>query len=106
MYESDGRKLLEHNLNSLGASVQANLQKCDREVQQSNWRPFESDERAELFASEDDSFELRVTPVQDTGFNCYYHFTSAQEMFERAPATIDHTLLELQTSTPKTSREP
>jgi hypothetical protein len=96
IYESQGRKFLEENASTSGCpscvSAQANLLSCDRNPSTTAWTPLESNPRANLWASEGENFELRVSPTDDTEYNCYFRFSSAQEMYAKSDSAIALTL--------------
>lgn len=93
MYESEGRKFLESQALELASSPAfVNLVNCDKGPSTTTWVFLENNDRAELFTSETESFDLRVTPLTRKVFSCYFHFASAQEMYEKSFAATELTL--------------
>ncbi len=93
---------MESKLSTIGVTVQANLKKCSSETPASTWTLLEQRPEADLFALEgEDTYALRITPTSSETFNCYYHFSSAQEMYEKSTAAVELTLQRLE-SAPKT----
>ena len=93
LYESQGRKFLESQAIEFASSAAyANLLNCDTAPSTTAWILFEKNDRAELFTTDNESFELRVTPVLRKQFSCYFRFGSAQEMYEKSSAATELTL--------------
>jgi hypothetical protein len=101
VYESDGRKFLERNLDSIGVSVQSNLTRCDHEPTQESWTLLEERADSVVYSSDEEGFRLKITTTLDPAFNCYFKFSSAQEMYEKVQAACERTVQELSDSTPK-----
>jgi len=101
IYQSDGRKILEKNLATIGVTVQANFQGCDRLPTHREWTLLERREDSSVYSLDEDGYVLRVVPTTDETFNCYYGFNSAQEMFEKVSAACAKTVFELENPTPK-----
>ena len=105
VYQSDGRKFVEsQGLQWAGYSALANLQTCDHELSRPAWLMIESNPRADLYVYEGDGYQMRVQPVQDETFSCYYRFASAQELYEKTSDAVALTMtkLDLSNSLPKT----
>ncbi len=95
VYQSDGRKILERNLSSIGVTVQAQFTGCNHDLPQHDWSLLENHADTRLYSSESQTFALRVTATEDESFSCYYTFSSAQDMYERLQAAREHTLAQL-----------
>jgi hypothetical protein len=93
VYESEGRKFLEQQgLQFAGVAAQANLLSCSHDAPTSAWVLLEKTEKAQAYARESETYDLRVVPATDSTYSCYYRFSSAQEMYEKTPDAIDLTI--------------
>jgi hypothetical protein len=106
VYRSDGRKFLESDLGTIGVSVQAYVQACDRSASDDDkWQPLENGDQAELFKTDDGNYDLRVIPLADQNFHCDYRFPSPNEMSKKIDDAIEYTLEQLNSAPLKTSHE-
>ena len=96
VYESSGRKFLEsQGLQFAGYQAQANLVSCKPESATTTWLLFESNERAQVYVLEGDSFQMRVEPTADRTFSRCFRFASAEELYKKSADAVDLTLTEL-----------
>jgi hypothetical protein len=97
VYESSGRKFLESQaLQYAGYQAQANLVSCKHETATTTWLMFESNERAQVYVFDGDSFQMRVEPLEDRTFSCFFKFSSAEELYKKSADAVDLTLTELE----------
>ena len=104
VYRSQGRQFLESNgLQPFGSNnfAASNVVDCNREQTTAAWVMLQKTQNAEIFALEGEDYQMRVNPMIDDSFNCYFRFSSAQEMYQKTGAAVDLTLAELN-SAPKT----
>ena len=79
-------------------AVQSHLKSCQYSLNGGQWIDLQETELAKVSASDSDTeaFRLRVQPKASTNnYNCEFTFSSAQEMYEKASAAVDLTLLNL-----------
>jgi hypothetical protein len=94
LYESDGRKYLEaggitfYNKTKPASAFVS----CSTEAPSAAWVPFEKNDLGQFSSSESENFEILVTPVSTTPYNCLFRFASAQEMFENTSGAMDYCL--------------
>jgi hypothetical protein len=98
VYESGGRKTLEKQAFEIaGVGAQENLTACGyTPAKAGHWMLIQTTDEAKLYAREADTYELRVT-AKSTGPNiaCLFHFSSAQELYQRSQSALELTLLHL-----------
>lgn len=116
VYESPGRKFLEQSgMTYPWCHVTADqtmceysataLVKCGNEAPTKKWELMEKNERADVYMSEGDSYDMRIVPAGDPSYSCWFRYASAEEMFQTADTSIDLTLYHLSgDSTPPKTR--
>lgn len=96
IWQSPSRKFLEQQaFEYAGVSVSANKTGCQAGASNEGWILLSKGNLANVYEFESQDFELRVVPTADAAFSCDFRFSSAQEMYEKMPDAIDHTITAL-----------
>jgi hypothetical protein len=95
LYQSPGRKFLEKQVFTF-SGTSAHFVGFQNSAPLEGWILLSRTPLAQVYGHETGDFETRVVPVESDGqFSCDFTFTSAQEMFELMPSSVEMCVSEL-----------